>query len=641
MGVVPASPAPHDPSHPLDLRACREAARSVRASPYWRQVRDVVRPREVSIHRSRPPLALMLYAAARDGRLVWRAADEFAVLEPPIARMRDWARGDAGRTWLARLDRWWEMLVWLGTPLLLIVLAVPTAFIPVVGLAAAMLLLLLATVFVTAQMIVGLLRGLLHLRVPRVENARDFHWTVTLCHVADPTRVDRLFRAALNRSKALAAAHVRPDVADGTHVVTCPERGITTAAARAAAATAPSVVRADPDRSGVLVVRDGGDFRPPDPDAQRPFGFVPLLLACVAVTVAVEAAFLADAEREACRDTLDCTRRPATWLDAAAWLLSRMVFQDRDRVAATLFGQWLGFLMPFLSIVVVLCLVVAGRRRVRYTRKRRELRYQHLRTTVAGSVRLLVLVVLDIEREAVINAVAEAGGSRAAPDTTGGHAIFRLGRLGQTEIILAQATQGTVTPAAMMLTANRLIEQLRPDYVVLSGICFGLWSRELDGGEQELGDVVVSAYVQNVDHRRVSTEGGVERTLWRGERVQATRELLSAFRAATHGWEGPRVHVGTVLSANVLSDSAAFRADLRREFPEASAGEMELTGLYAAAANDGCGWIMAKGISDWGAGGLTDDTRRAASGAAAAFIVHAITYGTLPAPRRDRPASAI
>jgi nucleoside phosphorylase len=91
--------------------------------------------------------------------------------------------------------------------------------------------------------------------------------------------------------------------------------------------------------------------------------------------------------------------------------------------------------------------------------------------------------------------------------------------------------------------------------------------------------------------------------------------------------------VGTVLSANVLSDSVAFLGDLRREFPEASAGEMELTGLYAAAANDGCGWIMAKGISDWGTGDLTDDTRRAASEAAAAFVVRAITYGALSTAR--------
>jgi len=256
---VPVSPAPHDLADPLDLRTCREVARSVRASTYWRQVRDVVRPHGVSIHRSRPPLTLLLYTAARDGRLVWRSADEFAVLEPPIARMRGWAGSDAGRIWLGRLSRWWEFVVYFGVPAILMVLAVPIAFVPVVGLAAAMLLILLAVAFVTAQMIVGLLRSIRHFRESPADSARGFHWTMTLCHVADPAHLDRLLRAALDRSRDLAAAHVRPDVADGTHVVMCLERGITTAAARAAAATVASVVPADPRPSGVLVVRDGGD----------------------------------------------------------------------------------------------------------------------------------------------------------------------------------------------------------------------------------------------------------------------------------------------------------------------------------------------------------------------------------------------
>jgi hypothetical protein len=82
MSAVSASPAPHDSPGPLDLHACREAARSVRASPYWREARDVVRPRGTGIHRSRLPLTLLLYTAARDGRLVWRTADEFALLSP-------------------------------------------------------------------------------------------------------------------------------------------------------------------------------------------------------------------------------------------------------------------------------------------------------------------------------------------------------------------------------------------------------------------------------------------------------------------------------------------------------------------------------------------------------------------------------
>jgi nucleoside phosphorylase len=100
----------------------------------------------------------------------------------------------------------------------------------------------------------------------------------------------------------------------------------------------------------------------------------------------------------------------------------------------------------------------------------------------------------------------------------------------------------------------------------------------------------------------------------------------------TRGWTGRPVQFGAVLSGNTLVSSATLRASLRRQFPEAAAGEMELTGVYVATAGRRSGWIMVKGISDWGTGELTDDTRQQASEAAAAFIVHALTVGTLPVP---------
>ncbi|MFB9182923.1 hypothetical protein ACFFX1_32705 [Dactylosporangium sucinum] len=632
--MLASSPAPLGPPRPPGWRGCWEAARSVRSSPFWRQVRDVVRPPGTAIHRSRPPLGLLLSAAARDGRLVWRSAGEFAVIEPPIARKRDWAGSDAGRSWLARLDRWWDHLVFAVPAFAALMLSVPVAFVPGVGLAACLFLILLALLYVTVQLGFGLIRFPRSLRVSPEDSARGLHWTVTLCHVSDAAHLDRLMRAALDRSRKLAAASMRPDPADGTHVLMCLESGVTTEEARRALTTAPSVVSADPIHSGVFVVRDGRQFRPPNPDAQRPLGGVALLLVATMLALAVTAVLVANGERGDCTDRGDCADRPATWLDAVYWQVSNMFFQDSGLVAATGQARLFGWLMRLLGLVVLFSVGVAIWRQARYHRERRAMRYRHIGTTIEASVRMLITVVLDTERDAIIEAFAEAGGAAAEPDTAGSYPIFRLGRLGPAEIFLAQAAQGTATPASMTLTASGLIAQLGVDYVVLAGICFGLWSRELDGGDQELGDVIVSDFVQGVDHRRVTDRGGTERILWRGERVQSTTALLLAFRAATHRWTGPRVHFGTVLSSNTLVDSAAFRSDLRREFPEASAGEMELTGLYAAAASNGCGWIMVKGISDWGAGGLTDDTRRSASRSAAAFVVRAITHGTLPAPRR-------
>ncbi|PRX15875.1 5'-methylthioadenosine/S-adenosylhomocysteine nucleosidase family protein [Actinoplanes italicus] len=632
-----ASSAKQNPPFEPDLAACRAAARAVRATALWPQVRDAVRPPGVGIHRSRPPLGLLLYAAARDGRLVWRSADEFALLEPPIARGREWAGSDAGRTWLGRMDRWWDHLVFGVPPLLLLALSVPTSLVPRVGVLLALLLICTALLYIVAQMSLGLIpRSLKRMRGTSEDTARGLHWTVVLIHLTDPAKADRLLRAALDRSQHLTRANIRPDVAEGTHALMCLERAITTEEARQAVSAAPSATGSGPDQTGVRVVLDGGGFVPPDPGAHRPISFIPVLLIGTALVVGVAGLLTADAEAAACATAGDCADRPATWIDAMTWLAYRMVLDDAGLIPATTRARVFGWLMLPLGLVVLLCLVIAGRRQASTFRKRQERTYAHLETTINRRIRVLVLTVLDIERDAVISAVTAENGRRAEPDTLGGYPIFRLGRLGDqgTEVLVAQSAQGIVTPASMMLTTERLIPVVQPDYVILAGICFGLWSRRYDDGEQELGDVVVSEYVQNVDHRKVTDEDGSERIIWRGERVQASTPLLLAFKAATHGWTGRRVHFGSVLSGSTLVSSAALRADLHREFEEASAGEMELTGVYVATAGRRSGWIMVKGISDWGTGELTDDTRRPAAAAAAAFVVHALTVGTLPVPTR-------
>ncbi|GAA1636666.1 hypothetical protein [Actinoplanes couchii] len=617
-----------------DLKACREAARAVRATPFWRQVRDTVRPPGVAIHRSRPPLGLLLYAAARDGRLVWRSADEFALLEPPIARGREWAGSDAGRTWSGRLDRWWDHLVFGVPPVLLLVLSVPTSFVPQVGKLLALLLVGVALLYISGQMTVGLIpRTLRRMRGTPDDSARGLHWTVVLAHLTDPAKADRLLRVALERSQQLTRANIRPDVAEGTHALMCLERAITTAEARKAVSVAPSATGSGPDRPGVYVVLDGGGFQPPDPGAHRPISFIPVLLAGTALVVGVVAQLTADAEAAACAAARDCAAHPATWIDAVTWLINRMFLDDAGLAPATRQARIFGWLMPPLALVVLLCLAVAGWRQASTFKKRQERTDIHLSTTINRRIRVLVLTVLDVERDAVISAVTAVNGRQPEPDTMNGYPVFRLGRLGDqdTEVLVAQSAQGTATPAAMTLTAERLIPVVNPDYVILAGICFGLWSRQWDGGKQEIGDVVVSEYVQNIDHQKVTDRG----TIWRGERVQASTPLYLALKAATYGWTGRPVHFGTVLSGNTLVSSAKLRAKLRRQFPEASAGEMELTGVYVTTAGRRSGWIMVKGISDWGTGELTDDTRREASGAAAAFIVRALTFGALPVPSKS------
>jgi hypothetical protein len=201
----------------------------------------------------------------------------------------------------------------------------------------------------------------------------------------------------------------------------------------------PSVASADPTHSGVFVLHGGGQFQPPIPRAQRPIRIVPLMLVTTLLAVAANAMVVADTERAACAAARECNARPATWRDATLWLLSRTSFQDSEFVPATWQAQFFGLVMPLLGVVVILCLGIAGWRYARYSRASRVLRYQHIRQTFEEAMSILLLVVLDIERDTVVDEVTAASGSSAMWDTARGYPIFRLGRLGRAEIVLAQA----------------------------------------------------------------------------------------------------------------------------------------------------------------------------------------------------------
>jgi nucleoside phosphorylase len=292
------------------------------------------------------------------------------------------------------------------------------------------------------------------------------------------------------------------------------------------------------------------------------------------------------------------------------WLLHFVAQQPTG--PATWMSRSIGALTTVALVTTALCLAVVLRQRARYRRARGKLVYRALGDGSRSTV--LILVVNDIERNAVI---AAAGGPDPVVDQFGAHAIYRLGRFGSTDVVLAQSQQGTVDAGAMTLTSEALLRRLRPGAAILTGICYGLKSRELDGGDQEIGDVVVSTQLRGMDHKKVTERpGGVRREINRGERVSPSPRLLSSARALAWNWPRPAVHTGPVVSLNTLVDSAAERRRIKIAEEEAVAGEMELAGLHAAATLTKTDWILVKGISDWGVGKSDGDQKRAARNAA-------------------------
>ncbi len=265
-----------------------------------------------------------------------------------------------------------------------------------------------------------------------------------------------------------------------------------------------------------------------------------------------------------------------------------------------------------------------------------------------SGVSILILVVTQGERDAVMRAVRSANGTDHHKQVYRDHTVFQLGRVGGAEISLAQSVeQGGVGPAGMMLTAASLLRSCRPDYLILVGICYGL--RE---DEQRIGDILVSRNVQELDHQRVvDGPSGATIVLRRGARVHSSVLLLDRFNAATigrarpvgsagaNGSAAPEIHFGLMLSANTLVDSRRYRENCKAEFPDAIGGDMEGAALYAAAAKDRVDWIVVKGIADWGYQ-KTKEHQDVAAANAAEFVVRMLTISSMP-PRTPRLAVTV
>jgi nucleoside phosphorylase len=245
--------------------------------------------------------------------------------------------------------------------------------------------------------------------------------------------------------------------------------------------------------------------------------------------------------------------------------------------------------------------------------------------TVGTTSTVLLLVATSIERAAVLAAVRASTGHDPQPWFLPSQTVLRLGRISNTEVLLHQTGQGAIGPSGAAIASSALIRTVMPDYVILTGMCFGLRP-----DQQVLGDVVVSRQMRAIDHRKIyqSAADQPPLTVIRGDFVSASPTLLDRFTALTYNFHTATVHHGTILSAGTLGDSPQFVEELLRIDPEAQAAEMEGAGVYAAAAPDRAEWIIVKGISDWGFN-KDDNAQKRASDNASAFILHVIRAGAL------------
>ncbi len=241
----------------------------------------------------------------------------------------------------------------------------------------------------------------------------------------------------------------------------------------------------------------------------------------------------------------------------------------------------------------------------------------------------LIVVVADTERDAVLRQFRAVAVRPFDRKYLTHHTIYPLGRVSRTDAILVQVAAGIVTPDSAGASTGALLDDLRPDYLIACGICYGL-KDEQSGGTQRLGDVVVADQLRLIAHRKVTTGAdGVEVEFRRGGEVHPSAVLLDRLRTAAVDRPGSaQVHMGPVLSESVLVNSRVYRRKLQLADPEAVAGEMEGSGIYAAAARDKVDWGLVKGISDWGYD-KHDRQQQLAADNAASLLVHMMQIGGL------------
>lgn len=369
-----------DPSSVLlSFAECKQAARSLRSAEHGRQALAYLRPRGMTgIYRQRPPPAVLLYVLSRQSLVIWRSPDEFAVLRPPEATTVSGNRRVARWQWL---DRWWDALVTFFPPFVALLLAVPGVFVPMLRLAA--LLLASAVIFyVFIAILASMSYGLLCLyrrfmgRAPGRSEAGEMligqSWSISLCHVTDPSRVEHVLQAVRDRVGKLAPT-AESDQEDGaTTTLVWDERCITTPQAREASYIAGQVTRVAESGVGLLVMREPGDESVPRVGVNMadPVHMVGLFTFAVAVIVPYQAVIVSDHESAACG--MQCAGRPAGYGDALYWLLSHLVLlgDPAGLSAETVAARIYGLMTTLLGVTTIGVIVAAGVQTVRARNKK-------------------------------------------------------------------------------------------------------------------------------------------------------------------------------------------------------------------------------------------------------------------------------
>lgn len=236
---------------------------------------------------------------------------------------------------------------------------------------------------------------------------------------------------------------------------------------------------------------------------------------------------------------------------------------------------------------------------------------------------IVILTALKLERDAVVRAL---GGCVEYPWR--GRKLHHATVSGLKVLVVPLDGMGGANSAYV---TKDVIGEWNPTRVFLVGIAGGA----LDGADDlRLGDVLVAEQVVGYELAKMTAPGAARRY----QAYRADNEVLDIARDLPAAqWTSsisvvrpddprtvPVAHFGTVLSGDKVVADEAYFDELRAAWPKAIGIEMEGLGVGLACYRSGCGFFMAKAVSDFAGSSKDNVWQPYAADTAARFAVATI-----------------
>jgi len=211
-------------------------------------------------------------------------------------------------------------------------------------------------------------------------------------------------------------------------------------------------------------------------------------------------------------------------------------------------------------------------------------------THATGRMRLLLCTATDTEDDVLEGAIHRLGYGLSAKKGEKG-VYTGIGEIGSSDVYWVRSGMGSGGENGSALTVLDAIDDINPVHVISVGIAFGI-----DHNVQSLGDVLVATQVIPYEHGKLKPDTFIPR----GTPVGSDAHLIQAARIIRRQIDGFDMHYGPVLSGDKLVNRGAFKEYLIKHHPRAIGGEMEGAGISSATSRRRRGFLLVKGICDWG-----------------------------------------